>query len=121
MTIEQWEELEAMGLARKIPLKRDQIAGKTNLFVKSDGMENNQYFRYEKVDDFDKELDTKVKLQAYEYYCSGKTFFKFFVWMSVISLIIAFCITIGVISSSKSQKNRYAEIPQEPASITEVI
>ena len=121
MTIEQWEDLETMGLAKKIPLKKEETAGKANVFSTSDGIGNKKYFCYEKVDNFDKELDTKVKLQAYEYYRSGKTFFNFFVWMSVISLIIAFCITIGVISSSNSKKNRYAEIPQEPASITEVI
>ena len=67
MTIEQWEDLESMGLAKKIPLKKEETAGKANVFSKTDLQEGKQYFCYEKIENFDQELDIKTKLQAYKY------------------------------------------------------
>lgn len=122
MTIEQWKDLESMGLAKKIPLKKEETAGKANVFSTSDPQEGKQYFCYEKIENFDQELDTKTKLQAYKYYKSGKTFFSFSVWIAVISLIIAFCIFVGIAASeSKKQKTKYSEYYKESVSITEVI
>lgn len=122
MTIEQWEDLESMGLAKKIPLKKEETDGKANVFSKTDPQEGKQYFCYEKIENFDQELDTKTKLQAYKYYKSGKTFFSFSVWIAVISLIIAFFVLVGTVASEKAnQKNKYAGIPKESVNITEVI
>lgn len=122
MTIEQWEDLESMGLAKKIPLKKEETAGKANVFSTSDGMGNKKYFCYEKVENFDEEFNLKTKMQEYEYYKAGKTFFAFSVWIAVISLIIAFCIFVGIAASeSKKQKTKYPEYYKESVSITEVI
>lgn len=122
MTIEQWEDLESMGLAKKIPLKKEETAGKANVFSTSDGMGNKKYFCYEKVENFDEEFNLKTKMQEYEYYKAGKTFFAFSVWITAFSFIIAFCVFVGIVASKMViQKNKYAGIPKESVSITEVI
>lgn len=122
MTIEQWEDLESMGLAKKIPLKKEETAGKANVFSTSDGMGNKKYFCYEKVENFDEEFNLKTKMQEYEYYKAGKTFFSLSVWITAFSFIIAFCVFVGIVASKMViQKNKYAGIPKESVSITEVI
>ena len=124
MTIEQWEDLERMGLARKISLKKEDATGK-DIFSTSDGNGNKKYFRYEKIEDFDHELDTKVKLQAYDYYKSGNTFFGFSIFAAVLALILIVGIYImSAVTDAKSSNNRnksyYQGLPSE-SGYTEVI
>ena len=122
MTIEQWEDLGSMGLAKKIPLKKEETAGKANVFSTTDGMGNKKYFCYEKVENFDEEFNLKTKMQEYEYYKAGKTFFAFFVWFMAISIILAFSIYVATaVIASKNQKTQYPEYYKESVNITEVI
>lgn len=124
-TVEQWEDLERMGLAKKISLKKEEATGK-DVFSTSDGNGNKSYFRYEKIEDFDRELDTKVKMQAYDYYKAGSSFFGFSIIAAVIALVLVLGIYImSAIADSKAQKNGYRSyyknLPNETTGYTEVI